>query len=49
MVDYIISNDFKTNHHKCRLTSASKGLTYYMSFHIAVAKNSHYTNIINQE
>ena len=48
LVQFFISNDFKRNH-KCRMTAASKPLAYFMSYHFAVAKNSPYTEMFNQE
>jgi len=45
---YFISQDFKSNN-KCRMTAPVKGLNYYMSYHIAVAKNSPYTQLLDQK
>lgn len=48
LVYYFISKDFQRSH-KCRMTAVPKPLTYYMSYHFAVTKNSHYTELIDQE
>jgi len=47
LVYYFISKDFKKTH-KCRITAVPKPLAYYMSYHFAVAKNSPYTELIDQ-
>ncbi len=49
LVYYFISKDFKSNHHKCRMTAAPKPLAFYMSYHFAVTKNSSYTELIDQK
>ncbi len=49
LVYYFIAKDLKANNNKCRLTAGSKGLMYYMSFHLPVAKDSPYTEIINRK
>ena len=48
LIYHFISTDFKSNH-KCRMTAVAKPLGYYMSYHIAVSKNSPYTELLNEE